>query len=97
MNYISPNNKSFRMRQTTVQILKQIIKRKRPEWKVHLFGSFRQGTSTIFSDLDFEIIIDNTSSRKRDIDELFYLMKILRTNDFSNNIRLIRARDPILT
>ena len=96
MNYISPNNKSFSMRQTTVQILKQIIKRKRPEWKVHLFGSFRQGTSTIFSDLDFEIIIDNTSSRKRDIDELFYLMKILRTNDFSNNIRLIRARVPIL-
>lgn len=96
MNYISPNNKSFSMRQTTVQILKQIITRKRPEWKVHLFGSFRQGTSTIFSDLDFEIIIDNTSSRKRDIDELFYLMKILRTNDFSNNIRLIRARVPIL-
>ena len=96
MNYITPNNKSFSMRQTTVQILKQIIKRKRPEWKVHLFGSFRQGTSTIFSDLDFEIIIDNTSSRKRDIDELFYLMKILRTNDFSNNIRLIRARVPIL-
>jgi DNA polymerase sigma len=96
MNYISPNNKSFSMRQTTVQILKQIITRKRPEWKVHLFGSFRQGTSTIFSDLDFEIIIDNTSSRKRDIDELFYLMKILRSNDFSNNIRLIRARVPIL-
>ena len=96
MNYIIPNNKSFSMRQTTVQILKQIIKRKRPEWKVHLFGSFRQGTSTVFSDLDFEIIIDNTSSRKRDIDELFYLMKILKHNDFSNNIRLIRARVPIL-
>ena len=96
MNYIIPNNKSFSMRQTTVQILKQIIKRKRPEWKVHLFGSFRQGTSTIFSDLDFEIIIDNNSSRKRDIDELFYLMKILKHNDFSNNIRLIRARVPIL-
>ena len=96
VDYIIPNNKSFSIRQTTVQLLKQIIKVKRPEWKVHLFGSFRQGTSTVFSDLDFEIIIDNDSSRKRDIDELFFLMKILRKNDFSNNIRLIRARVPIL-
>ena len=96
VNYITPNNKSFSMRQTTVQILKQVIKRKRPEWKVHLFGSFRQGTSTVFSDLDFEIIIDKNSSRKRDIDELFFLMKILKNNEFSNNIRLIRARVPIL-
>ena len=96
VDYIIPNNKSFSIRQTTVQLLKQIIKMKRPEWKVHLFGSFKQGTSTVFSDLDFEIIIDNDSSRKRDIDELFFLMKILRKNDFSNNIRLIRARVPIL-
>ena len=96
VNYIVPNNKSASIRGTTVQYLKQVIKRKRPEWKVHLFGSFKQGTSTIFSDLDFEIIIDKTSSRKRDIDELFYLMKILRKNDFSDNIRLIKARVPIL-
>ena len=96
VNYIVPNNTSLSMRRTTVQILKQIIERKRPEWKVYLFGSFRQGTSTVFSDLDFEIIIDNNSSRKKDIDELFFLMRILKQNDFSNNIRLIKARVPIL-
>ena len=64
--------------------------------KMYLFGSFKQGTSTIFSELDFEIIIDKTSSRKKDIDELFCLMKILRKNDFSDNIRLIEDWVPIL-
>ena len=96
VNYISPNHKSLSIRETTVQLLKQTIRRKRPEWRVHLFGSYKQGTSTVFSDLDFEIIIDKNSSRKRDIDELFFLMKILKHGDFSNNIRLIRARVPIL-
>ena len=96
VEFISPKDQSFSYRQSTMNILKQIIKRKKPEWKVHLFGSFKQGTSTFFSDLDFEIIIDKNSSRKKDIDELFYLMKILRKNEFSNNIKLIRARVPIL-
>ena len=96
VEYISPKNGSLTGRQTTMKRLQQIINKKRPEWKVHLFGSFKQGTSTVFSDLDFEIIIDKNSSRKRDIDELFYLMKILRQFDFCNNIRLIRARVPIL-
>ena len=41
-------------------------------------------------------IDQSLKSRQRDIDELFYLMKILRNNEFSNNIRLIRARVPIL-
>ena len=96
VNYITPKEESLRNRENTTKILEKIINKKRPEWKVHPFGSFVQGTSTVFSDLDFEIIIDKNSSRKRDIDELFYLMKILRNNEFSNNIRLIRARVPIL-
>ena len=96
VNYITPKEDSLKRRENTKNILKLIIGKKRPEWKVYPFGSFEQGTSTVFSDLDFEIIIDKNSSRKRDIDELFYLMKILRNNEFSNNIRLIRARVPIL-
>ena len=96
VNYITPKDDSFSRRTQTKNILKHIIDKKRPEWEVHQFGSFEQGTSTIFSDLDFEIIIDKNSSRKRDIDELFYIMKILKNNAFSNNIRLIRARVPIL-
>ena len=96
VTYVTPKNRSSSERETTVHRLRQIIEKKRPEWKVHLFGSYKQGTSTVFSDLDFEIIIDKNSSRKRDIDELFILMKILRKFEFSENIRLIRARVPIL-
>ena len=53
VEYISPKNGSLTGRQTTMKRLQQIINKKRPEWKVHLFGSFKQGTSTVFSDLDF--------------------------------------------
>ena len=96
VEYITPNNESLSQRQSTMNFLKQIINKKKPEWKVYLFGSFRQKTSTVFSDLDFEIIIDNNSSRKRDIDELFYLKKILNSNGFSKDLYFIKARVPIL-
>ena len=67
------------------------------KWKVVLFGSFSQNTSTVFSDLDFAVLSEDIdSSRKMDINELIYLMKILKHDGFSRNIRLIRARVPIL-
>ena len=97
VNYIIPKNFSLSQRQSTKQRLINIIKKHQPKWQVVLFGSFSQNTSTIFSDLDFAILSnDIDSSRKMDINELIYLMKILKHDGFSRNIRLIRARVPIL-
>ena len=96
VNYITPKDESLKNRNNTMKTLIKIIKKRKPNWKVHLFGSFKQGTSTVFSDLDFEIIIDDNSSRKHDIEELYFLMKIIRINNFSDNARVIRARVPII-
>ena len=97
VNYIIPKNISLYQRQNTKQRLTNIIKKYQPNWRVVLFGSFSQNTSTIFSDLDFAVLSnDLDSSRKMDINELIYLLKILKREGFSRNIRLIRARVPIL-
>ena len=96
VNYIIPKNSSLSQRQNTKQRLINIIRKYQPQWKIFLFGSFSQNTSTVFSDLDFAIISDADSSRKKDLNELIYIMKILRNDGFSRNIRLIRARVPIL-
>ena len=97
VNYIIPNNISLTRRQNTMQRLTKIIQKHQPNWKVVLFGSFSQNTSTVFSDLDFVILNEsNYSSKNFDIKELYYLMNILRKDGFSRNIRLIKARVPIL-
>ena len=97
VNYIIPKDISLSQRQNTRQRLINIIKKYQPKWKVVLFGSFSQNTSTVFSDLDFAVLSEDIdSSRKMDINELIYLMKILKHDGFSRNIRLIRARVPIL-
>ena len=96
VNYIIPKDFSLSQRQNTKQRLINIIKKYQPKWQVVLFGSFSQNTSTVFSDLDFAILSKEDSSRKMDINELIYLMKILKHEGFSRNIRLIRARVPIL-
>lgn len=97
VKYIIPKDSSLSQRHRTMQCLKNIIQKYKPNWRVVLFGSFSQNTSTVFSDLDFAILSDDIdSSRKIDINELIYIMKILKNNGFSRNIRLIRARVPIL-
>ena len=97
VKYIIPKESSLSQRHRTMQYLKNIIQKYKPNWRVVLFGSFSQNTSTVFSDLDFAIISDDIdSSRQMDINELIYIMKILRNNGFSRNIKLIKARVPIL-
>lgn len=97
VNYIIPKDSTLSQRHRTKQCLTNIIQKYKPNWRVVLFGSFSQNTSTVFSDLDFAVLSDDIdSSRKMDINELIYIMKILRNNGFSRNIRLIRARVPIL-
>lgn len=96
-NYIIPQNLSLVQRQTTIYSLKKIIQKYRPNWEVVLFGSFSQNLSTIFSDLDFAIIENRSfTSRSIDINQLYCLMRVLKNENFSNNLKLIKARVPIL-
>ena len=95
IDYISPKGWTNAKREITIDKLKQIIKSYNPNLNVILFGSYYQNTSTIFSDIDFTII-DNNSYISYEIGELYNLMKVLKFNGFSDDIELIDAKVPIL-
>ena len=95
IDYITPKGWTNAKREITIDKLKQIIKSYNPNLNVILFGSYYQNTSTIFSDIDFTII-DNNSYTSYEIGELYNLMKVLKFNGFSDDIELIDAKVPIL-
>ena len=95
IDYITPKGWTNAKREITIDKLKQIIKSYNPNLNVILFGSYYQNTSTIFSDIDFTII-DNNSYISYEIGELYNLMKVLKFNGFSDDIELIDAKVPIL-
>ena len=96
VNYITPKGETLTIREKTFHLLTDIIQKYKPDWKVVLFGSYSQNTPTIFSDLDFLILYNNDSSKNFDIKEMYNLMNILKKEEFSKNIRLVKARVPIL-
>ena len=95
IDYITPKGWTNAKREITIDKLKQIIKSYNPNLNVILFGSYYQNASTIFSDIDFTII-DNNSYISYEIGELYNLMKVLKFNGFSDDIELIDAKVPIL-
>ena len=82
-------------REKTIRLLKEIIKSKYPNWKVKLFGSFSQKTSTIYSDLDF-VIFKKEKDYITDLEQLILIKKLLYNKRFGYNILLIKARVPII-
>ena len=97
VNYITPKNETLTARQNTFNLFTKIVEKYRPDWKVFLFGSFSQNISTVFSDLDFLIVYGNkNSSQEYDIKEMYNLMNFLKKEEFSQNIRLAKARVPVL-
>ena len=97
VNYITPKNESLALRHKTFELFKNIVMKYRPDWKIYLFGSFSQNLSTIHSDLDFLILYgNNNSSQENDIKEMYNLMNFLKKEEFSKNIRLAKARVPVL-
>ena len=96
VNYITPKGETLTIREKTFHLLTDIIQKYKPDWKVVLFGSYSQNTQTIFSDLDFLILYNDDYSKNFDIKEMYNLMNILKKEEFSKNIRLVKARVPIL-
>ena len=58
VEYITFDEKINIKRNKTKKILTDCIEKAGKKWNVFLFGSIVQGISTIFSDLDFELILD---------------------------------------
>ncbi len=93
--YIIPNGFSIIKRKYTIELLTHIIQKYHSDWKVVVYGSFSQNTSTVFSDLDLAII-DNNKYYSGDMFKLFYIMNILQKEGFSKDIEYIEAKVPIL-
>jgi len=51
-------DESITNRNVTIDLINKIIKSKYPNANIILFGSYAQGLSTVFSDLDFTIKVD---------------------------------------
>jgi DNA polymerase sigma len=93
--YIIPHGFSIIKRKYTIELLTHIIQKYNSDWKVVLYGSFSQNTSTVFSDLDLAIN-DNNKYYSGDMFKLFYIMNILQKEGFSKDIEYIDAKVPIL-
>ena len=97
VNYITPNDESLTLRQKTFELFKNIVQKYKPDWKVYLIGSFSQNLSTLYSDLDFLILfVNKNSSPENELKEMYNLMNILKQENFCKNIRLAKARVPVI-
>ena len=93
--HIEPKDSQLDKRLTTYSLFTEIINSKWPKWTIKCFGSYSQGTQTIFSDLDF-VIFKNESDPISDIDMLKEISRWLKRKQFGYNIQIIRARVPII-
>ena len=97
VDYITPKNNSLTERYQTFELFKKVVQKYRPDWKVILFGSFSQNISTIYSDLDFLILYEKkNSSHEYELKEMYNLMNFLKNEEYSNNLRLAKAKVPVL-
>ena len=81
VEYITPKNNSLVKREKTFELFTKIVNKYRPDWKVFLFGSFKQNIATVFSDLDFLILYENKNSSEYDLKEMYNLMNFLKKEE----------------
>ena len=92
--YIIPNDEILTKCQETIDLLIKIIKKNKPNWQVIVFGSYSQNIPTIFSDIDILIICDYNKDFQ--LKEMYNLMNILKDEKFSDKIKLVKAKIPII-
>ena len=95
VNYIIPNTEKLDKCQETINLLTEIIKNKKPKWKVVLFGSYGQNIPTVFSDIDI-LIISDEYNKDFELKQMYNLMDILKEEGFCDQIKLVKAKVSIL-
>ena len=95
IDYITPKGWLYAKREIALDKLKQMIKFYNFNFDIILFGSFYQNISTIFSDIDTTIVVNSYHSYM-ELYELENIRCFLINNRYSNDMRLINARVPIL-
>lgn len=93
--HIEPKESLLDKRSMTLKLFMDIIKDKYPQWDIKTFGSYAQGTQTIFSDLDL-VIFKKEKEHLTDYEMLKEISQWLRRKQFGYNIQFIKARVPII-
>ena len=94
-SHIEPKESLLDKRSMTLKLFMDIIKDKYPQWDIKTFGSYAQGTQTIYSDLDL-VIFKKEKEHLTDYEMLKEISQWLRRKQFGYNIQFIKARVPII-
>ena len=95
-NKVEPRGKELSLRENTIKIFTDIMEEGFPNWIVKVFGSYSQGTQTIYSDLDFVVFKSKDDDLINDYDMLRIIKDYLYKKYFSYKVRLIKAKVPII-
>lgn len=95
-NKVEPRGKELSLRENTIKIFTDIMEEGFPNWIVKVFGSYSQGTQTIYSDLDFVVFKSKDDDLINDYDMLRIIKDYLYKKYFSYKMRLIKAKVPII-
>ena len=96
VNKIEPRGEKLSLREDTIKIFTDIMEEGFPNWIVKIFGSYAQGTQTIYSDLDFVVFKSKDDELINDFDMLHMIKNYLYKKHFSYKMRLIKAKVPII-
>lgn len=96
VNKIEPRGEKLALREDTIKIFTDIMEEGFPNWIVKIFGSYAQGTQTIYSDLDFVVFKSKDDDLINDFDMLHMIKNYLYKKHFSYKMRLIKAKVPII-
>ena len=92
---VQPQGIELSLREKTIQLFSDIIYMEFPQWTVYVFGSYAQGTQTIYSDLDF-VVFKSKEETISDFDMLQQIRSQLWKKHFACRMRIIPAKVPII-
>ena len=92
---VQPQGVELSLREKTIQLFSGIIYMEFPQWTVYIFGSYAQGTQTIYSDLDF-VVFKSKEETISDFDMLQQIRSQLWKKHFACRMRIIPAKVPII-
>jgi len=94
-NYIKPLKSEFDIRQESFEILKDLILKKFPNWRVKVFGSFPNEIFLSDSDVDIVVISnEKKDNAKKTMDKLYDYLYM--KSDLFDYIKRIDAKVPIV-
>jgi non-canonical poly(A) RNA polymerase PAPD5/7 len=93
-NYIKPHKSEYDIRKKSFEILKQILLKKFPDFRVKSFGSFPNEIFLADSDVDIVVISKQKIDQKKTLEKIYEC--IIGKSELFDYIRKIDAKVPII-